>query len=171
MGARPPRAAPLAAPPCTRRRGVWGAQGLQALEAMGFPNALAVHALQRSGNDLQRAADWLLDGGTLPDELAGSAAAAEHIAAVAQGGASGSSSGSGGDGGDASSSSASASASAFQLGSAIELSDEADASRVRGRRDPPGEEPRGPGAPDEPRDVRAWAAQGGFHCQLPTLSL
>lgn len=38
-------------------------QTLEALIAMGFHQEAAEHALRRSGYDLQRAADWLLEGG------------------------------------------------------------------------------------------------------------
>jgi hypothetical protein len=37
--------------------------GLAALVGMGFDRAAAVRALERSGGDARRAAEWLLDGG------------------------------------------------------------------------------------------------------------
>lgn len=52
------------------------------LEAMGFPNEQCVRALQRVGNDVQRAADWLLDGGgvlTEDSDCAGSGVGATSL--------------------------------------------------------------------------------------------
>ena len=86
------------------------------LEAMGFPYELCAYSLNRAANDLQRAAEYLLEGGQLPE------------------GTSHASGGSGSRGGGDRSAQASESASGggstpFQPGVPVELNDEADPSR------------------------------------------
>ena len=69
------------------------------LEAMGFAPELCAYALRRVGNDLQRAADWLLEGGSMP-EGTGAEVASPGGGASGSGRSGSGSGGSGSGGGD-----------------------------------------------------------------------